>query len=74
MTSTDTASYGPKHPEVKVQLVGLDGNAYSIMGRAQQAMIRAGLTDADVTAYCDEAMSGDYDNLLQTTMRWFDCE
>ena len=33
-----------KYPNVKVQLVGQDGNAFAILGNVQRAMRRAGLT------------------------------
>ena len=32
-----------KYPEVKVTLVGEDGNAFSILGRAKQAARKVGL-------------------------------
>ena len=56
-----------KHPEIKVRLVGEDGNAFAIMGAVSKALRRA---EIDPTPYTDEAMSGDYDHLLQTTMHW----
>lgn len=59
----------PKFPHIKVQLSGQDGNAFMIMGLTTKAMRRAGVEDADIQAYKDLAMSGDYDNLLQVTMR-----
>lgn len=55
-----------KFPDVYVPLVGEDGNAFSIMGRVSKALRRAGYGDA-VKPYMDEAMSGDYDNLLRVT-------
>ena len=57
-----------KFPDVKVQLVGQDGNAFAIMGRVTAALRRAGHGDA-VKAYTNEAMSGDYGNLLRVTMK-----
>jgi hypothetical protein len=60
----------PKYPNVHVKLVGEDGNAFAIMGRVTQAMKRAGLSKADIDAYRDEAMSGDYDHLLKTTIEY----
>jgi len=51
---------------VHVELVGQDGNAFAIMGRVTAALKRAGHADA-VKPYMDEAMSGDYDNLLRVT-------
>lgn len=60
----------PKYPDIEVQLVGADSNAGAIMGRVTQAMRRAGLPSSELDAYREEAMSGTYDELLQTTMRW----
>lgn len=57
----------PKHPEVRVQLTGEDGNAFMIIGRVSKALNRAGV---DSSEFCDEAMSGDYDSVLRTCMRW----
>lgn len=59
---------GPKYPEVEVQLSEEDGNALFIMGRVSKAMRRAGLDKSAIDAYHAEAMSGDYDHLLQVTM------
>ena len=59
-----------RYPQVKVELVGQDGNAFSIMGRVSRAMRRAGLTQEQIKEYTDEATAGDYDHLLQTTMRF----
>lgn len=59
-----------KHPEIEVHLSGEDGNAFAIMGRVQREMRRAGLPQKELDAYYTEATSGDYDELLRTTMRW----
>lgn len=63
-----------KYPQVKVKLVGEDGNAFFIMGRAAGAARKAGLSKEVIAQYRAEAMSGDYDNLLVVTMEWFDCD
>lgn len=68
------AKVQPRHPEVTVQLSGQDGNAFTIMGRVAAAMRRAGVSPVEIDAYYAEAMAGDYDNLLQVTMRWVDWE
>ena len=60
----------PKYPEVEVELVGQDGNAFAIMGRVTTAMRRAGISQEERDQYMAEAMSGDYDNLLCVTMNW----
>lgn len=59
-----------RYPDVTVALVGQDGNAFAILSRVQRALRRAGAPQEDVDAFLEEAMSGDYDHLLQTVMRW----
>lgn len=59
-----------KYPEVKVKLVGEDGNAFAIMGRVIKALKSAGVSAEEIAQYQQESMSGDYDNLLRTAMRW----
>lgn len=58
----------------KLELVGHDGNAMSVLGRARLAARKAGWTPIQVKAYMDEATKGDYDNLLAVTMDWFDVD
>ena len=58
-------------PKVKVQLVGLDGNAFSIIGRVSNALRQAGLGHR-VKEFQSEATSGDYDHVLQTAMKYAD--
>lgn len=61
-----------KYPGVKVQLSGEDGNAMAIIGRVRKALRRANVPDAELDKFAEEAMSGDYDNVLQTAMKWVD--
>jgi hypothetical protein len=61
----------PKYPDVSVQLTGEDGNAFAIIGAVAKALRRAGHADA-VPEFQAEAMSGDYDHLLQTAMAYVD--
>lgn len=58
-----------KFPEIEVQLVGSDGNAFAIVGAVTSAMNRAGLPLAELNIYREQAMSSDYDNLLRVTMQ-----
>jgi hypothetical protein len=60
----------PKYPNVKVKLVGQDGNAFAILGSVCLVMRRAGLPATVIEEYTTAATSGDYDNLLQVTMRY----
>lgn len=59
-----------KHPEIVVELVGHDGNAFAVMGKVQKALRKADVPEEEVKEYLDEAMAGDYNHLLQTTMAW----
>jgi len=45
-------------------LVGVDGNAFSLMGYTANALKRTGLRDK-VTEMRERAMSSDYNNLIQ---------
>ena len=63
-----------KFPNVKVNLSGEDGNAYFIIGRVRKALKRAGVSEADVEAFTQEATAGNYDHLLQTVMKTVDVE
>ena len=60
----------PRYPDVHVQLSGEDGNAFFIIGRVRKALRQAGVSQAECDQFSNEAMSGDYDNVLQTCMRW----
>ena len=57
-----------KFPEVIVQLSDEDGNAFFIMGRTRRAMRDAGIPRDAIDEFSSEAMSGDYDHVLQTVM------
>lgn len=63
-----------KYPDVTVQLTGSDGNAFAIMGAVTRAMRREGISSEEQDAFREEAMSGDYDNLLMTAMKWVDVQ
>jgi hypothetical protein len=57
----------------KLKLIGKDGNAFSILGRAKRALQKAG-RENEIEEYMEEATSGDYDHLLRVTMEWFEVE
>lgn len=64
----------PRYPDITVQLVGGDRNAFFILGVVRRALSRAKVDQAIIDEFTDEAKSGDYDHLLQTCMRWVDVE
>jgi hypothetical protein len=59
-----------KYPDIKVELIGADGNAFAIIGKVSGALRKAKISSEEVKAFQDEVVSGDYDNLLVTCMRW----
>jgi len=62
----------PCKPKLKV--VGEEGNAFAILGRASKAAKRAGWSPAQRIAVLEEGQSGDYDHLLATIMYYFDVD
>lgn len=58
----------PKYPEIEVELT--DGNAFAILGVVTRALRRAKVVEEERKKFMDEAMSGDYNHLLQTVMKW----
>ena len=62
---------GPKEKPI-IKLIDTDGNSFVIMGRVKNALLKAGADKEYVNKYLGEAMSGDYDNLLQVTMDYCD--
>ena len=63
-----------KYPHIKVKLVGENGNAFAVLGQVKKALKQAGVSADDVQAFLNEAMSGDYDHLLQVVMQTVDVE
>lgn len=55
----------------KYTLVGVDGNAYCVMGYTARALKREGLRDL-VGEMHERATSGDYNNLLCVCMEYID--
>jgi hypothetical protein len=54
-----------------VKLVGEDGNAFAILGRVKTAIKKSDKPEL-ASEFMAEAMSGDYDHLLQTCMEYVD--
>lgn len=55
--------------ELDIELVGLDGNAFSIMGALSGQARRQGWSAEAREALLGEMQAGNYDHLLQTAMR-----
>ena len=52
--------------KVKLNLVGLDGNAFILIGHFCHAASRQGWTPEEISDIKKECMSGDYNHLLST--------
>jgi hypothetical protein len=63
-----------KYPDISVKLTGQNGNAFMIIGKVNSALRRGGVPQSEIKKFTNEAMRGDYDNLLQTAMRWVEVE
>jgi hypothetical protein len=64
----------PRYPNIAVQLKNRDGNAFVLIGRTAQALRGAGVAAKEVKEFRTECMSGDYDYVLQTCMKWVDVQ
>lgn len=60
----------PKYKDIEVQLSGEDGNAFFIIGRVTKALKAAKVEKPEVDAFVKDAMSGNYDHVIQTCMKW----
>ena len=54
-----------------LKLIDTDGNAFSILGKASRTLKKEGFSQDYIDQYTYEATSGDYDHLIQTTMKYF---
>ena len=59
-----------KYPNIRIRLSGKDGNAFAIMGNVTSALKKNKVPESEISLFRKEAMSGDYDNLLQTCIKW----
>lgn len=50
--------------KVKLELVGLDGNAFSLMGAFQRAARKQGWNQEEIKTVLDDCQSGDYNHLV----------
>lgn len=55
--------------KVKLNLVGLDGNAFSVMGAFKRQAKKENWTNEEIQVVLDDAMSAGYSHLLSTIMK-----
>lgn len=56
----------------KYTLVGVNSNAFAVMGYVVNAMTKEGFSQKEINAYHDRATSSDYDNLLRESIEMVD--
>lgn len=54
---------------IDCELVGVNGNAFALMGAWQRAARQQSRSKAEIDAVLKDAMSGDYDHLLSVLVR-----
>lgn len=57
---------------MKYDLVGVDGNAFAVMGYVLKAMQECKMSKEEQSDYQTKAMSGDYNNLLAVSIKMID--
>lgn len=61
---------GIRYPDIDVTLVGVDSHPFAIIKAVTDGLRRGGIGQAERDAFREEALSGDYDHIIQTAMRW----
>ena len=68
-----TDDYAPNgKPKVPDTWSDGDGNAMMVVGSVRREMRKARWTAAEIKDFSEEALSGDYDHVLQTCMAYTD--
>ena len=53
---------------IKLKMIGLDGNAFAIMGAFRRQAKKENWTESEINEVLTEAQKGDYHHLLATIM------
>lgn len=53
-----------------VDLSGFELSAFSIIGKVRRELYSTGYTRKEIQVYEKEALSGDYENLINVTKKW----
>ena len=56
-----------KKKKKNYSLVGVDGNAFAVMGYVRNAMRESGMSKQQIDEYMSDATSGDYNHLLNVS-------
>lgn len=72
MTLAEKLGISPNLPRVEMQLVGADGNAFSLLGTFRKEARKQGWDLASIEKVSTHAISGDYNNLIATLFEFAD--
>jgi hypothetical protein len=61
---------GEFNKKVVMELLGMDGNAFVLMGEFSKRARRQGWAKEEIDYVLGKCMSGDYNNLLRTLMQY----
>ena len=56
--------------KIDLELIGLDGNAFFIMGSFSKQAKKEGWEESEIKEVLDECKKGNYDHILQTIMKY----
>lgn len=73
---SNAAAASPTTPvkKIKLNLVGLDSNAFALMGHFRRQALREKWSQGEIKEVLDKCMSGDYNNLLNVLMEHCESE
>lgn len=63
-----------KYPNITVILTGTDSHPFSIISEVSFALKKHKVPLAEVEQFRAEALSGDYNHVIQTAMKWVSVE
>lgn len=61
---------GDFNKKVKMNLVGMDGNAFNLMGQFEKRAKHENWTSEEIQYVLNQCMSSNYDNLLKTLLKY----
>lgn len=64
-----TVSIKPKYPLIEIDHVMVDGHALGVVSAVSSALRQAGVSNSEIAEYEREALSGDYQHVLQASLR-----
>ena len=59
-----------RYPDIHVRLLDVNGNALALAGATMKALKDANVPPSEISKFHAEALSGDYQHVLQTILSW----